>query len=223
MKTNKLRLTLITSLIFVIAVTACSPSVQPTIPTQDPQALQQTADALGTQVAATFASGLTATAAANPTATPTVTATATTEPTATQLPTLTPPPTVVVATLAPTRIILPTVTSTPGEFQCAVTKQNPPAGSVLTPGVDFDARWTVRNTGTEDWASGAADYGYVSGEEMHEGNDAYDLNVAVDTGDTVDIIVDMVAPRSDGRYQAQWAVTQDGAVMCYLPVDITVR
>lgn len=230
MKNKHLHLTLISLLIVVLSVTACTPAaVPPAVPTQDSQSVAKTADALKTEVAGEIISGLTATALANPTETPVPTETeaptATTEPSPTSAPaSITPPPTLAVATLAPTRIYIPpTVTATQGEYQCAVTKMAITPGMVISPGVDFDGRWTVKNTGTKNWAAGAMDYAYVSGDKVHTGDDAYDLNTAVNASKTVDIVVDMEAPKQPGTYKATWAVELDGQVMCYLPLDFRVE
>ncbi len=204
---------------------ACSPTAVPAQPTMVPtQAvdLAATAEVLRTEVAATIASDMTSTAMAMPTAT--------TPPTNTpEPPTATPAPTLTVALASPTaiptiRIITtyPTFTPTPGPYQCQITAISPAYGAKLGPRAEFDARWTIKNTGTKDWDDDAVDYLYVSGTKMQKRGDSFDLDQGLDTGKTIDIIVDMVAPNDLGFYHADWSVRYNGQTMCTLPVDIWV-
>lgn len=228
MQKNIKPLLLVLLVALLIVLSGCNPAqpVPQATSTIDPAAIAATSDVLRTQVAGTVVGGMTQTAEANPpTATPLPTEEPTTPPTATTAPaTLTPPPTIVVpAATATRRVILPTATPTQGKFQCIVTEQSITYNMKVQAGVDFDARWKIKNVGTDSWASGAMDYVYVDGDRLHTGDDAYDLNQEVKTGKTTDIIVDMIAPKDSGRYNTTWAVTQDGTTVCTLRIDIIVE
>lgn len=227
MKKKLITISIILS-ILSLALAACSAAVTPPtteVPTTDPGAMQATSDALNTQVADAVAHALTSTALANP---PTATAlpptdTPTTTPSLTPIPaTSTPVPTIFVPT-ATRVVVLPSATPTQGKYQCIVTAQAPAQWGVIPPGNEFDANWTIKNVGTQDWASGEVDYYYIDGQAMQKRGDAFDLNQGVDTGDTVKLVVDMVAPRTNGYYTTTWGVRYNGTLMCTMKIEITVR
>ena len=216
------------TLIILAMLTAGCNAPAPVQPTQEPVQAQPTADlaataaVLRTEVAAEIAAQMTSTALAMPTDTPEPTATVVPD-TATPAPTLT--PSSATSTAIPTiRIITvyPTFTPTPGPYQCQITAMEVPYGSKMPPGAEFDGRWTVRNSGTRDWEEGNVDLTYISGQKMQKRGDVFDIDEGLDTGDTMQVIVDMVAPRDPGLYHADWALRYDGTIMCYLPVDIWV-
>lgn len=227
MLTKVFRPAVFTLIILALLAAGCN-TPAPVQPTQAPAQAQPTGDlaatasVLRTEVAAEFAAQMTSTALAMPTNT--------TEPTATTVPdTATPAPTLTpssaTATAIPTiRIITvyPTFTPTPGPYQCQITAMEVPYGQKLPPGAEFDGRWTVKNTGTRDWEEGNVDLTYVSGQKMQKRGDAFDIDEGLDKGKTMQLIVDMVAPRDTGFYHTDWALRYDGTVMCYLPVDIWV-
>lgn len=214
--------------LLALALAACGPvATAPTAsaPTADSAAMQATSDALNTQVAAAVSGALTSTALANPpTATPEPpTETSTAIPSLTPVPaTSTPVPTIFVPT-ATRIVVLPSLTPTQGKYQCVVTAQSPAQWGVITPGNDFDARWTVKNVGTQDWLSGEVDFYYIDGQAMQKRGDKFDLAKGVDTGKSVDIVVDMTAPRTNGYYTTTWGMSFNGTLMCTMKVEITVR
>ncbi len=83
--------------------------------------------------------------------------------------------------------------------------RNMTAPAVMTPGQQFTKRWRVRNSGTCAWE---ADYqlsflkGNRAGADM--GGTAVDVGRRVLPGQTVDIAVNLVAPRDYGVYQGFW-------------------
>lgn len=217
----KTTLMLVGILILLTGCTGQAPVLPTAVPTQVID-LAATANALRTEVAGEIAAQLTSTALAMPTNTEVPTATAIPD-TATPAPSLT--PSVATATAIPTiRIITvyPTFTPTVGPYQCQVTNQSIGYGMKIGRGNEFDGRWTIKNTGTKDWNAGTADLVYISGTKMQKRGDSYDIDKGLDTGDSMDVIVDMFAPRDTGFYHADWAVRMDGTVMCYLAVDIWV-
>lgn len=214
-----------------VALTACS---TPVAPTQAPTVnVEPTLNAARTEAAATVAAAIGQKATeAQPAATATteapLVATATAEPTATPLPpanTPTTAPAPATATSAPTT--KPTsavvVTLAPVEFGCKITASSTTGDSSKAPDSDFDAKWTIKNTGTSKWESGTIDYKYSSGTKMQQSGDIFDINTAIAVGDTLDIVVDMKAPSTPGNYQSNWAVVRGSTVLCTLPVLITVK
>ena len=76
---------------------------------------------------------------------------------------------------------VPTFTTTVTSSICQVSV-SPKPGSVLEPGADFDAAWTVKNTSRKAWEVTAIDYKYMTGTEMQKYAKAYDLKETVPDG-----------------------------------------
>jgi hypothetical protein len=220
---NYLRTILILGL--AIALAACS---TPAAPTQAPTVnVEPTLNAARTEAAATVAAAI----EQQPTATQ-LPPTATTAATATVEPTVAPANTATTAPLpANTSTSAPTakptsavvVTLAPIEFGCKITASSTTGDTTKAPGSDFDAKWTVKNTGTSNWENGTIDIKYSSGTKMQKSTDVFDLNKAIAVDDTFDVIVDMIAPTTPGNYQTNWAVVRGSTVLCTLPVLITVK
>jgi len=190
-----------------------------TTPTPDVAAQQATINAMVTQTIQAIAHGMTATAMAQPTATFTVTATQ--APTSTSTPVATAIP--ILPTAANTKIPAtpkPSATATPGNYACQVTAASPSAGTKVTVGADFDASWTVKNTGIKNWEVGYVDLRYESGTKMQTKADAFDVTTAVPSGSSLTLIVDMKAPTTAGKYSATWIITMEGQTMCTMTVNI---
>ncbi len=116
----------------------------------------------------------------------------------------------------------PTVSPTSEAYQCSIISSFPEINQVLSPGVDFDGRWTLKNVGNNHWDSGV-DLVFVSGTRFQTGNDAFDLPSEVDVDNSVDVIVDMLAPRDAGTYESYWSLRKDGTYFCNLRLVIKVR
>lgn len=129
----------------------------------------------------------------------------------------------VLATSAP--VVLPTATKTKIVYssggavaptvntyvdQGKLTFQNPKDGTVLSPGVDFDAVWKIVNTGRRDWDD-TFYFKYVSGTPKGLNFDKGMLP-ATKKGDEVTVTVDMNAPTEPGTYTSQWTLVNDDAV-----------
>jgi len=117
---------------------------------------------------------------------------------------------------------VPTVSATVTSSICKVSV-SPALGTVMGPGTDFDAAWTVTNISGKTWELYTIDYKYIKGTEMQKFGDAYDLNQVVETGEKVTLTVDMLAPADPGTYSATWALTQGSTILCTLPVKIVVK
>ncbi|MBI9051960.1 MAG: hypothetical protein JEZ00_21270 [Anaerolineaceae bacterium] len=185
-----------------------------------------------TEAAGTIYVQMTETALANPTETPlpptetpipTATVTATVVPTSTTAYVWVPAtnPTNTPGTITPSL----TATSTGGtvvSFSCSITSKGIADGTEFNTNEEFDASWTIKNTGSSTWDASEMDYRYISGTEMHKFNAIYDLSSSVASGESVTIIVDMAAPSSAASYETYWGVTISSTNICSLPLKIKV-
>lgn len=205
-------------LLLSMLLSACNVLGPKAEPTPDAAALQATMDAIASAAVQTIAFQLTGTALSMPTNTPTI------EPTATATPTEIPSATAVPPTPTNTRVpstATPTYTPTPGNYTCQVTSTSPALGAKLKTGDEFDMVWTVKNIGLKNWEVGTLDLKYDSGEKMQTHGDIFDVNILVETGKEINLIVDMVMPSTTGSYTATWKLLINGSTLCTLPVSIT--
>ena len=97
-----------------------------------------------------------------------------------------------------------------------------PDGTVFKPQKKFTVRWTVKNTGTAAWRKHTIDYRYIGGDKFHD-RAAYDMNFIVDPGETIDIKVDMHAPKQPGSYETTWVVGLNKGGLCKMTLAIVVK
>ena len=208
-------------LVWVLAlalIMACVPTLTtPSIPTTDP-------GAVNTFIAQTVDSASRQTAAAIPslTSTPTVTPTVSTE-----TPSPTPTSTVVFVLPTFTVVVIPTFTSSGGgtsseNYSCQVTRVSPANGMTLDPRDDFDAIWTVRNNGQRNWDRTSIDHLYERGDRIHKIS-GYDLDENVRVGNSIDLGVDMQAPKDPGTYTTTWVLRTGNREFCTMTLTIVVR
>ena len=89
---------------------------------------------------------------------------------------------------------------------------------------DFDATWTIKNTGSTTWEASAIDYKYIGGNNLQsDGRTLFDLPSNVAAGDTIKIIIDMKAPAGLGTYSSQWALVKGGTTLCNLNLSLTTK
>lgn len=125
---------------------------------------------------------------------PTATAEGTSQETETPQPTQTEEPT---STQEPSETPLP---CNAAEFVKDVTI---PDGKTFEPGTAFTKTWRLKNVGTCAWTSGY-DLVFAGGDAM-SGPSAQQLTTdPVETGETLDISVDLTAPGSAGVYRGNW-------------------
>ena len=76
----------------------------------------------------------------------------------------------------------------------------------LNPGEKFAKGWRIKNSGTCEWTT---DYylGFVRGDRM-DGEDT-SVDSKVETGKTLDIYVDLVAPNTAGEFTGWWQMFTD--------------
>lgn len=200
-------------------IASCAPFAGTPAPTLDP-------NAINTFIAQTVEAASTQTAAALPTSTPTATFTSTPPNTGTPEPTAT--PTVIFILSTPTRPVIPTFTGVSGgatssaNFACQVIRVSPANGSRMSPRNDFDAIWTVRNSGRRDWDRNSVDYYYLSGDRFHKVS-GYDMKTDVRVGETVNLGVDMEAPADNGTYTTHWTLQVGSEQFCTMSLTIVVR
>jgi hypothetical protein len=185
-----------------------------------------------TQAAETVFAQITETAKAQPTETPTPTVTATSTPSTTPTGTATVKPAAIyvwvpsATTYTSTPITLtpstPTTVVTASGYSCSVTSQSVANGAEFVKGSEFDASWTLKNTGTSAWDANEIDYLYISGTAMHKNAAAYDFPSSVAAGSSITITVDMIAPSSAASYETYWGVTRSSVNFCTLPLKIKV-
>jgi hypothetical protein len=146
-----------------------------------------------TEAVATFAAGLTSTAAGLPTNTPTETETVAPMATSTVAASATQPPP-------------PTGGSAPAACLglAFVSDVTIPDNSKMTPGEKFTKTWRVRNNGTCAWESGFT-FRFLGGEAM--GGSPVVLSQAVQPGSETNMSVALTAPGSAGSYRGNWRMT----------------
>jgi hypothetical protein len=203
-------------LIAVLAGCGAAPTATATstpAPTID---TKPTFDVVSTQAAQTVIANLTLTAPTATPVTPTSTPTMTNTPAPTGTPTLTP---------TETRVFIPwtkTPTPTQAAYSCVVTEVLPSSSDAQKVDENFDGVWTVKNTGTQTWASGNTDIRYISGTRFQKNTDTVDLNQDVAPNGTYKVTIDMIAPGSDGTYNTSWGIYLEDGSVCTLNLTINV-
>jgi hypothetical protein len=208
---------LIPLFILIPLLVACAPALATPTPTP------------GIPVADLIATGVMETLTAQPTATPLPTSTP--EPTVEPLPTLPPPTIPVLPTMLPTSAVtsLPTsaVVSTlnfvqgKGDYACQVISQTPADWTQFKPRDIFDMKWKVKNAGTKSWFDNV-ELVYVSGDKIHTYGDEYAMVKEVDSGNSVVLVVDMIAPKQEGIYNTVWGLQSKSGVFCQFSLMIRV-
>jgi hypothetical protein len=193
------------------------------VATVDPQVYVNTVSAAKTEAVQSAYLQLTQTAAARPSATFTQMPTNTPEATKTATMTMTAVP----ATLVPTRMITltqaPTVEPTQGAYQCSITRLEPKSGAALTKGTDFDLSVTLKNIGTEKWLGDTVDFKYLSGTKFQKKVDALDLPADVEPGNSIELVIDMVAPNKTETLGASWGLVRSSASFCTVNISVNVK
>lgn len=98
---------------------------------------------------------------------------------------------------------------------------NKPADGAQVPaGAKFDLTWTIKNIGTTTWTK---DYSvrFFYGTKVGE-TTQYNFSKEVKPGDTLNILVDAVAPSTTGEYHTWWKLTNQNGVN-FGDVDLTFK
>ena len=150
--------------------------------------------------------------------------TATVAPTFTKAPSETPSPTNTFIFVLATPTV-PSLTPTPEKsdepYDCQVLSQSPVDDTSFVPGLAFQARWQVKNIGTETWGVNTADYRFVSGTKFHK-LAVYDMPTSIPTGEKADIFVEMWAPMDPGTYTTTWRIKVGKTEFCSMKLKIIV-
>jgi hypothetical protein len=209
-------------LLSLAALPGCNVPAAPA-PTMDPQIIASAVSAAQTAAVQAVYVQLTQSAALNPSATLPPPPTSTTRPTETATMTPVPP----LPTLTPTKKIVytpgPTFTPTQGAYQCTITTLKPEFGEVLANGVDFDLSVTLKNTGEKPWSSNSIDFRYLSGAKFQKSVDVIDLPSDVAPGDSVDLVIDMIAKTGTGIQNAAWGLVLSSTTFCPVEIHVNVK
>lgn len=128
-------------------------------------------------------------------------------------------------TSTPTRVFIPwtlTPTATVPAYGCTVIEVKPKSTDTIKVEQDFDAIWTVKNTGTKTWEAGNTDVRYVGGERLHTTADLRDLSSNVAPNGTYTVAIDMKAPTGDGTHTTAWVIQLEEGQTCALNLTINV-
>jgi len=202
MKTNKQKFIGFSLLaVFALVLSACGGSSKEPTPTPlDP-------NLIAAQAIATFAMGLTQTAFAQPTVTLT----------------LTPAPT---STLAATFAPLGTNTGAAPVNTCDVSVftfiETIPDGTPMAPGQNFDKSWRLQNSGTCNWTATYKAVFTGSGNGPM-GGVSTPIGKIVKPGETIDLIVEFVAPSTPGDYISWWKLQNDQGVFFGTAFSVVIK
>ena len=87
----------------------------------------------------------------------------------------------------------------------------------------FDAKWTLKNTGTKVWGIHGVDVKYRGDTRMHYGvADLFDLPVKTGPGQKITLKLNMLAPKLPGYYVSNWGLYVGGQVFCKFYVIVVV-
>lgn len=147
-------------------------------------------------------------------------------PTPTESPTLTETPTSTPEPPTPTPI-------TPTPLPCLLAKFvqdiNVPPGTVFTGGTKFTKIWRVENAGSCTWTRNFTLI-WVAGDPLGSKSQVA-IPGAVQPGQTVDLQIELVAPKTDGTYKGAWMINDNAGHIFgvgkkgtdYLWVEIKVK
>ncbi|MCJ7434343.1 MAG: NBR1-Ig-like domain-containing protein [Anaerolineales bacterium] len=205
-------------IIFIIMTLACAPLLLPSVSTPVPTLAPGEIEVIIAQTAARAASQTAI--LISPTLTPTLT------PSPTVTASLTPSPTATFIFLLPTLTGSPSGTGINGPlnqgFSCKIISNDPPLNAVLPAGKSFNAHWIVLNDGTELWDGANMDYSYASGQKMYIGDKVRDLNESIASGEILDIVIEMKAPKASGVYTIVWKLHSGREYFCPMTIRISV-
>lgn len=116
----------------------------------------------------------------------------------------------------------PTATAI-GCYNSALVSETIPAGSKMDPGERFEKTWTIKNTGTCDWARDFM-FEFAGGYDF-QGADRVRITQKVAPGATVDISMSIDAPSDSESYSSSWRMTTDDGSSFgqFFTIDIKVR
>lgn len=111
--------------------------------------------------------------------------------------------------------------SASSNYSCSLVAQSPADWTRMGRRQYFDAKWTVKNTGTKNWPAGL-DFKYISGTKIHTNGNNYELKTNVGPGKKTTLIADMNAPKYIGYYSAYWGLFTGNIAFCRVSITINV-
>jgi hypothetical protein len=109
------------------------------------------------------------------------------------------------------------------DYACSLVSQKPKDWTKMQRRQIFDAIWTVRNSGKKNWGTTSIDFKYISGTKMYTYADAYDLWSSVGPGKKIELIVDMISPKTKGYFTTKWGLYKGSKAFCKLSLTINVN
>lgn len=126
-------------------------------------------------------------------------------------------------TMSPTR----RPTSTSGSISSCddarfVTDVTIPDGTEMDPGEGFTKTWRLENNGTCEWTTEYS-VGFLSGNKMD--GEGYQIRETVQSGETHDVSIEMVAPLEAGTYTGTWTIRNENGISFgttfYVEIEVT--
>jgi len=99
-----------------------------------------------------------------------------------------------------------------------------PDGTVLSPGEDFEKIWRIQNTGSCTWDDGYK-LVFIAGDRALDPA-SFEITSAedfVESGETVDMGVDLTAPEAEGSYSATWQMQTDAGAYFGTPLTVVIE
>ena len=126
---------------------------------------------------------------------------------------------------APPAPVVPPQTTPPTSGSCSLLAQSPADHTVFAPDASFTTNWTLKNTGTKDWASDSYDVKFLGASSLpfHTGPDGYDFTSTVKPGWNYSVAIPMVAPANKGTYGEAWGIVQGSNNVCTFWIWIDVQ
>lgn len=81
--------------------------------------------------------------------------------------------------------------------------------TTLDPGQKFTKTWRLQNDGSCTWDTDYTIY-YYSGEKMSGPSSQRMVSVSVPPGKTIEVSIDLIAPKEAGKYKGYWAFKNAG-------------
>lgn len=97
---------------------------------------------------------------------------------------------------------------------CELVDQVPQDGAFEEKGSSIVTHWILRNTGEKAWLADRTTIRFVSGDRLHTGADAVDIPYDVETGNLLDVFINMMAPQSAGSYVSAWTILDGTTRVC---------
>ncbi len=114
-------------------------------------------------------------------------------------------------------------TAVPADYDCSVSNTSPVYLAEFAPRGEMDGKWTVKNTGKQTWGSSDIDVKFVGGTDMKQYGDTYNLSKSVAPGESIDIVVDLLAPAEPGTYRTTWGLVRGSTTFCTFNLTIRVK